>query len=211
MKTVVAWIQAFASAIGGPGLFIIAFLDSSFLSFPQVADLLVFSSVLDHPYWMVYYASLATLGSVLGCLSIYQLARKGGEAFIRRRFDGPMLTHATRLSQRYGVLSIVIPALLPPPAPFKIFVLLAGVSGMRPLPFAMSIAVGRGLRYFAIGLLTVWYGAAAKDYLLAHEGVVAYWVVGLAVAGLLFVLARYYFVRSRRSALTSVSEADIMP
>ncbi len=210
MKTVVAWIQAFASAIGGPGLFIIAFLDSSFLSFPQVADLIVVSAVLQHPYWMAYYAGLATLGSVLGCLSIYQVARKGGETFIRRRFHGPMLERATRLSQRYGALALFVPAILPPPAPFKIFVLLAGVSGMRPVPFALAIAAGRGLRYFGIGLLTVWYGAATMAFLEENERTVVYWILGLL--GVAFVLgALWYLIRGRHHALTSASEADIIP
>ena len=70
MKALLHAIQALATAIGGPGVFIIAFLDSSFLSFPEVPDGLVVSTVLAHPHWMVYYAGLATIGSVLGCLEI---------------------------------------------------------------------------------------------------------------------------------------------
>ena len=84
---------------------------------------------------------------------------------IRRRFHGRTLDRATRLIQRYGVLTLVIPAILPPPAPFKLFVLLAGVSGVRPVPFALSIAAGRGVRYFGIGLLSVWYGRQAVTFL----------------------------------------------
>ena len=92
MKALLHAIQALATAIGGPGVFIIAFLDSSFLSFPEVPDGLVVSTVLAHPHWMVYYAGLATIGSVLGCLALYLFFRKGGEALVRRRFNGPMLT-----------------------------------------------------------------------------------------------------------------------
>ena len=209
MKTVVAWIQAFATAIGGPGLFIIAFLDSSFLSFPEVNDLLVISMVAKYPHWMPYYAGLSTLGSVLGCLSIYYVARRGGEALVRRRFSGPALDRATRLSQRYGVLALLIPSLLPPPAPFKVFVLLAGVSGMAPLPFALTIAVGRGLRYFGIGLLTVWYGEQTRVFLESNGRAIAYWLAGLVAAGaILVVLVRHL---RRNAALTSATGADIMP
>jgi membrane protein YqaA with SNARE-associated domain len=208
MKTVLAWIQAFATAIGGPGLFIIAFLDSSFLSFPEVNDLLVISMVAKYPHWMPFYAGLSTLGSVLGCLSIYYPARRGGEALIRRRFSARTFDRATLLSQRYGVLALLVPSLLPPPAPFKIFVLLAGVSGMKPSPFALTIAIGRGLRYFGIGLLTVWYGEQARTFLEANGRSVAYWVAGLLVACVIvFVAVRHL---RRNGSLTSATGADIM-
>jgi membrane protein YqaA with SNARE-associated domain len=202
MKNFVAWIQAFAAGIGGPGLFIIAFLDSSFVSLPQVNDLLVISMVIQQPHWMPYYAAMATLGSVAGCLVLYYLARKGGDAFIRRRVHGRTLDRATRLVRKYGVLTLLISAILPPPAPFKLFVLLAGVSDVRALPFAASIAVGRGLRYFGIGLLSVWYGQRAVAFLETHGAMVA---VLVAVAAALGVAAWWLVRRYRRGepALTS--------
>jgi membrane protein YqaA with SNARE-associated domain len=210
MKTVLAWIKAFAAAIGGPGLFIIAFLDSSFLSFPQVNDLLVISMVIQHPYWMVYYAGMATAGSVAGCLSIYYVARKGGDALVRRRFKGRILERAHGLVERYGVLTLLVPAILPPPAPFKIFVLLAGASRMSVGPFAAAIAVGRGIRYFGIGLLTVWYGQRAMTFLEENGRMTA-----LAISGTIVVLGVVYLLwkrlRRRDAALTPPSGADIMP
>jgi membrane protein YqaA with SNARE-associated domain len=204
MKTFVTWIQTVAAAIGGPGLFIIAFLDSSFVSLPQINDLLVISMVIRHPYWMPYYALMATAGSVAGCLVIYFLARKGGDALLRKRFSGRSLERATRISQRYGVLALIVPALLPPPAPFKLFVLLAGVSGVRPVPFALAIAAGRGLRYFAIGVLSVWYGQAAVAFLETHGRAVAIWLaVAIVTAVVAWVLIRHF--RRREPALTSAS------
>ena len=210
MKTALAWIKAFAAAIGGPGLFIIAFLDSSFLSFPQVNDLLVISMVVQAPYWMVYYAGMATAGSVAGCLAIYYVARKGGDALVRRRFKGRLLERAHGLVERYGVLTLLVPAVLPPPAPFKIFVLLAGASRMRLGPFIGAIAVGRGIRYFGIGLLTVWYGQRAMTFLEENGRIAA-----LIVAGAIVLLGALYLLwkRFRRGddALTPASGADIMP
>lgn len=203
MKTFVTWIQTVAATIGGPGLFIIAFLDSSFISLPQINDLLVISMVIQHPYWMPYYALMATAGSVAGCLVLYGIARKGGDALIRKRFKGRTLDRATRLSQRYGVLALVVPAILPPPAPFKVFVLLAGVSGVKPVPFALAIAVGRGLRYFVIGLLSVWYGQAAVTFLETHGTTVAIWVaVAVVIAAVAWAVVRH---RRREPALTSAS------
>jgi membrane protein YqaA with SNARE-associated domain len=209
MKTVLAWIQAFAVAIGGPGLFIIAFLDSSFLSFPQVIDLLVVTSVLQHPHWMAYYAGISTLGSILGCLTIYSVARKGGEALLRRRFSSAAVDRAQAVSQRYGVFALLVPSLLPPPAPFKLFVLLAGVSGLAPVRFALTIAFGRGLRYFGIGLLTLWYGPQTLAFLETNGRTVAYWLAGIVVAGAIVALIWRQF-RRRQDVLTSPTSADII-
>ena len=210
MKTVLAWIKAFAAAIGGPGLFIIAFLDSSFLSFPQVNDLLVVSMVVQHPYWMPYYAAMATAGSVAGCLAIYYVARKGGDALIRRRFKGGLLERAHGLVERYGMLSLLVPAILPPPAPFKVFVLLAGASRMRLVPFVAAIAAGRGIRYFGLGLLTVCYGQRAMTFLEENGRTAA-----LAIAGATVALGAIYLLWKRRrrgnDSLTPAPGADIMP
>lgn len=202
MKSFLAWIQAFAATIGGPGLFIIAFLDSSFLSLPQVNDLLVIAMVLQHPERMPYYAAMATLGSVAGCLVLYLLARKGGEALARRRVSGARMARISALFQRYGVLALVVPALLPPPAPFKLFVLLAGAAGVRLWPFIMAVLIGRGLRYVVIGLLTVWYGRQAIEFVQAHGRETALYATGALVVG---VLAWYLWrhMRGRGEALTS--------
>jgi membrane protein YqaA with SNARE-associated domain len=210
MKTALAWIKAFATAIGGPGLFIIAFLDSSFLSFPQVTDLLIISTIVQHPSWMVYYAGMATAGSVAGCLAIYYVARKGGDALMRRRFKGRLLERAHRLVERYGVLTLLVPAILPPPAPFKIFVLLAGATGMSVRSFVAAIAVGRGIRYFGIGLLTVWYGQRAMTFLEENGRLAAGAIAGaIVVIGVIYVL--WMRLRRRDAALTPASGADIMP
>lgn len=202
MKSLIAWVQNVAAAIGAPGLFIIAFLDSSFLSLPQINDLLVVAMVLQHPERMPLYAAMATLGSIAGCLSLYLLARKGGDALIRRRFSGPRLEKATRTVQKYGVLAVLVPALLPPPAPFKLFVLMAGVSRVSLWPFVLSIAIGRGMRYFGIGLLTVWYGRQAVELLETRGREVALYAAGAAlVLGVAWALWRR--IRGRDAALTS--------
>ena len=102
MKTFLAWLQAFALAIGGPGLFIIAFLDSSFLSLPQLNDLLVVTMVVPHPARFAYYALMATLGSVAGCLALYGVGRRGGDALLRTRFGSGRMQRVTRIFQRAG-------------------------------------------------------------------------------------------------------------
>jgi membrane protein YqaA with SNARE-associated domain len=180
MKRLLAWVQSVAAAIGGPGLFIIAFLDSSFLSFPQVVDLLIITMAVQEPYRMVYYASMATAGSVSGCLALYVVARRGGDAWMHSRFRPDRLVRARAFFQRHGVLAVLFMSLLPPPAPFKLFVLLAGVSAMPWRRFAVTVAIGRSIRYFGEGLLAIWYGRQVFDFLQRHGRVVA--IIGLLVA-----------------------------
>jgi membrane protein YqaA with SNARE-associated domain len=189
----VEWIQGFAISLGGPGLFLIAFLDSSFLSFPEVNDLLIIWLTTQHPERMLYYALMTTLGSIAGCLALYTLARKGGEAFLRKRFHERHIDRAMDLFQRYGLLAVLIPSILPPPAPFKIFVLAAGVTRVKLTHFITAIAIGRGVRYFGEGLLAVWYGEAAADFLRDNAKPVA-----ISVAVVVFVGALAYILWQRR-------------
>lgn len=193
MSRIVAWVQTFALSIGGPGLFVVAFLDSSFLSLPEINDLLVVLLVIQHKERMAYYALLATLGSVAGCLVLYFLGRKGGEALVRRRFGGPRLDQAMALYQRYGVLAVAIPAILPPPSPFKVFVLLAGVARLPVAQFVSAVALARGLRYFGEGWLAVRYGDRALALLEEHGRTVSLVVVALVVAAV-----SIWLVRTRR-------------
>jgi membrane protein YqaA with SNARE-associated domain len=195
MRDLARAVEAFALGLGGPGLFLIAFLDSSFLSLPQANDILVVWMVLRHKERMLYYATMATLGSVAGCLVIYALARKGGEALLRRRVSGPQVDRALSAFRKYGLLAIIVPALLPPPAPFKLFVLSAGVAGMPLGTFTLAVAIGRGARYFLAGILTVWYGDAALDYLRAHGATVSAVLVAVVVMG---GVAYYALVQRRR-------------
>jgi membrane protein YqaA with SNARE-associated domain len=182
MHGLLEWIKAVAVSLGGPGLFIIAFLDSSFLSFPEVSDLLIIFLTVQHGERMPYYAVMTTIGSIAGCLVLYVIARKGGEAFLRRRFNPEYLERAMATFRRYGLLAILVPSILPPPTPFKIFVLAAGVAKVSPLQFILAIAIGRGTRYFGEGVLALYYGEHAADFLREHFREVA---LGLGLACLI--------------------------
>lgn len=172
-------------ALGGPGLFVIAFLDSSFISLPQINDFLVVLMVLQEPDWMPYYAAMATLGSIAGCYAIYYIAERGGEAFIRKRLKPGHVERALGLYKRHGLLALMIPAILPPPAPFKLFVLLAGVAKVRPLQFVTAIALARGARYLALGFLTIRYGEAAMELMQTRGREGALWLVAIIAVGAL--------------------------
>jgi len=183
MTGLISWAKGLVTAFGGPGLFIVAFLDSSFLSLPEINDILVIWMVTQHKERLIYYATMATLGSITGCFVLYVLARKGGEALLRKRFDAGRIERGMATVRRYGLLALLVPSILPPPAPFKVFVLLAGVVRVRPLHFALAIGIGRGLRYFGEGLLAVWYGDMALRYIDEHGDQVALATAVLVLVG----------------------------
>lgn len=190
-------MQASAVALGGPGLFLIAFLDSSFLSFPEVVDLLIIWLVTAHKERMLYYALLPTLGSMAGCFALYLVGRKGGEAFLRRRFSDSHVDHALAIFRRHGLLAVAVPSLLPPPVPFKPFVLAAGVAGVRPVDFLIAVGAGRGVRYFGEALLAVWYGERAAQFLRDNARPVS---LGLAAAVLAGGLAWIWYHKRKDRA-----------
>jgi membrane protein YqaA with SNARE-associated domain len=174
-------IVAFAGALGAPGLFLISFLDSSVLTFPVINDLLLIDLSIQHPGRMPLYAAMAALGSVLGCVVLYFIARKGGEAFFRRKAGtrGEAIRHWV---ERNGFGGMLVAALLPPPTPFKIFVFAAGVFEVPVWSFTSAVLLARVFRYFGMGYLAVRFGEQAMPYLAAHK-----WETGLAVVGLVAV------------------------
>ena len=176
-------VRGFALALGTPGLFLVAFLDSSVLPLPGITDILLVLMVTRNPGAMLWYVLTTVAGSVAGCLVLHYLGRKGGEAFVKKRFTGDKVERAMRALQRHGVIAVLLPSLLPPPSPFKIFVLLAGVVGIGAVRFAAAIAIGRGVRYLALGVLAVKYGDRATAYMREHGAVVSMAAVALLAVG----------------------------
>lgn len=193
MSGIVAAVQEWASELGGIGLFVIAALDSSFLSFPQVNDLLIIVLSTRYPERMPYYAGMTVLGSMLGCFMLYGVARRGGEVFLRKRLKGKYADRAIALYQKHGLLAVIVPSLLPPPVPFKVFVLLAGAASVSPVKFGLAIAIGRGIRYFGQGYLAVLYGERAAEFMKAHGT-----ELGLGLAAAAVVMAAIMLWLRRR-------------
>jgi len=193
----IAAITGWATGLGGVGLFMIAALDSSFLSFPQVNDVLVIVLSAKYPERMPYYAGMTTAGSVIGCFALFSVARRGGEVFLRKRLKGAYVDRALRLYQRFGLMAVVLPALLPPPIPFKVFVLLAGAADVAPWRFVLAVALGRGIRYFGQGYLAVVYGDHALDLARTYGPEFG---IGLAVVILIAAGAIFLIRRQRRAA-----------
>ena len=196
-------IGGLISGLGGFGIMVIAIGDSSFLSLPEGNDLLIVILSTGRSWGnMIYYVGMTIIGSVTGCLLLYTVGRKGGSPVLRRKFSERSLMRAERLFERYGVLTVLIPSMLPPPMPFKIFVLSAGVFRLKAPEFLTAVLIGRTIRYSMWGILAVLYGNSVKEYMqqnLHVIGVVLLGIFALAIAGML----AYYFYRVRLSRSSS--------
>jgi membrane protein YqaA with SNARE-associated domain len=192
IATFLSSIQDWAMTGGGLAMFVIALLDSSFLSFPQINDLLIIVLSTKNPARMPYYAGMTTIGSLIGCFMLYVVARRGGEAFMRKRIKGRQVDRAIGLYQKYGLLAVIVPALLPPPVPFKLFVLMAGAAAVSPVNFGVAILIGRGIRYFGQGYLAVLYGERAAEFMKQYGAQIGVGlaVVAVVVAGVVIRLRR---------------------
>jgi uncharacterized membrane protein YdjX (TVP38/TMEM64 family) len=139
---------------------------------------------------------MASLGSTLGCVLLYFIARKGGEAFFRRK-AGERANVIRRWVERNGFGGMLVAALLPPPTPFKIFVFAAGVFEVPLTSFASAISLARLVRYFGVGYLAVNYGNNALPFLAQHKVEVVIFLAVFAAAS--YGLSRW-MLRERPAA-----------
>ena len=192
-RKILVWLQGLVMAFGGGGLFVVTFFDSSILSFPFFPDAVLIELCISNHALMPYYATMAAVGSLSGCLVLYFVAEKAGEAFFHKHAGGKAQKIKEWVDDN-GFLSAFIPALLPPPFPFKPFILAEGVFQVPAKTFILAILLGRGLRYGVEGILAVRYGDAALDYLKSHGGAFALSVLVLVL--LIYVLTRFLFRHS---------------
>jgi membrane protein YqaA with SNARE-associated domain len=181
-------------ALGGTGVFLSALLDSSFVPLPLVTDLMVAELSSRNPMRMPYYAAMAALGSLAGCIWIYALARRGGQAYYRskpERAPGQI----RRWVQNYPLMSVLLPAVAPFPVPFKPFVVAQGVFQVPLVPFVVGTFLGRGALFFVEGFLGVRYGTTAKEFVLHQKSA----SIGMAVALLAVLVAVRWLPFGRRN------------
>jgi membrane protein YqaA with SNARE-associated domain len=182
LKTVSAKLGQFLALYGGWGLFGISFLDSSLVPLPSVNDLLLIHLSSQHPERAVFYALATTMGSIAGAYFMYGLAR-GGARFLWRRRSSVSFARAHRWLERNEFDAILVASLLPPPAPFKAFLIAAGALRVNVGRFGVALLVGRGLRFGAEALLAARYGAQAETYVKANFVWVSLAIVLLVVLG----------------------------
>lgn len=197
VTSALARLSEFLIAFGALGLFAVALLDSSFVPLPSSADALMLLLTAAYPKWMIFYALVATAGSALGCLILYYVSRRAGGRALKR-FSQSKQQRVKELIDRYDVLSVLVASLLPPPFPFKLFVVTAGVFHFSLTRFMMAIVIGRGFRFLLEGYLAIRYGAQAKVILARY-----YPWIGLGLATLIIVvfLMRGWSKRKPRAAV----------
>jgi len=169
---------------GGLGLFAISFLDSSFLFFPFINDILLIhlaSRHADHPWWVLMYAAECTTGSVAGAFVIYAIAHQGRRLW--REPSQQKMGRARLWLQRNEFLTILVSSLMPPPLPFKIFPIAAGAFRMDVTRLTVGLLVGRGLRFFVEAFVGMRYGAEAEAHIRRHMGWLSIVAIALIVGG----------------------------
>lgn len=179
-------------SLGGVGLFLSAFIDSSFVPLPLVTDLLLMEFSSRHPLRMPYYASMAAIGSLAGCIWIYWLARKGGQAYYRKTQGHPP-GRIRKYLQNYPMASVFLPAVAPFPVPFKPFVIAQGVFQVPFATFVIGTLLGRGSLFFVEAFLGARYGAAAKQFLIEQKW--ASIAVTAALVAIFFLVRRLMALR----------------
>lgn len=179
--------------LGATGLFAIALLDSAFVPLPGGPDAAMIILSAAAPSWMPLYAFAATMGSTIGCAVLYLIARRAG-ASILKRVSPERRDRVENLLGRYDMLAVMVPAVLPPPFPFKPFVLCAGVFKLKIWRFVVAIFIGRAARFLIEGWLAVTYKEEAKEIIGRHGLKV---LIGVAAVLLVFFVVKFY--RSRRS------------
>ena len=171
---------------GAFGLFVVALLDSTFVPLPSSADALMIVLSTTHPSWMLLYAFMATAGSALGCWILYLVSRRAGARALNR-FSERRQHRVKSLIEKYDMIAVLVATLLPPPFPFKLFVVTAGVFRFSLLRFMLAIVAGRAFRFLLEGYLAVRYGAQAKEIVAKYYP----WIgLGLVAAILVFVLVK---------------------
>ncbi|MDT5272224.1 MAG: hypothetical protein QOH49_4410 [Acidobacteriota bacterium] len=209
LAELVRWLHDFISEVpiyvAAPAMILIGALDSSLLSLPEINDYLVVARCYSDPKSVFYFPLFAATGSVLGCLILYTIMRRGGQAVMRRRFSAENIAKVERAYARFGFLALAVPALLPPPMPFKIFVATAGALEYPRWRFILTVMIARSVRYIIEGTLAVFYGEQVLVFMRENglyilSGVGALLVLG--VGG--YVLVKH--VRAPRKTAVELAE-----
>jgi membrane protein YqaA with SNARE-associated domain len=203
LKTIAQWLEQYIVSVplyvAGPAMVLIATLDSSLLSLPEINDYLVVARCYKYPSAVFYFPLFAAAGSVLGCLLLYTIMRRGGQALLRKRFRADRIERVEKAYARFGVFAIAIPAILPPPLPFKIFVATAGTLEYPRWKFLLTVMVARSFRYYVEGTLAVFYGTRVLEF-MKDNGLL---LVSVVAGVILFALLIYVLVNRRKTQRAS--------
>ena len=208
LRAIARWLELYVIGmplyLAAPAMLIIGALDSSLLSLPEINDYLVVGRCIKNNSAVFYFPLFAAAGSVLGCLLLYTIMRSGGQALLRKRFSLQSIRRVERAYARFGFLAIAIPAILPPPLPFKIFVATAGTLEYPRWKFLLTVMLARSFRYYVEGILAVFYGRRVLVF-FKDNGLV---IISIVAALLLIGVIIYLFVNRGRSKDDRVEELE---
>jgi len=193
------WLLSF-----GPfGLLAIAFLDSVLVPIPGGVDAMLLLLAAARPSWLLIYVAAAMIGSTAGCVGLYKISERAGHRALNK-FSEKKQKRVKDLIDRYDVLSVLVASVLPPPFPFKLFVISAGVFRLNVLRFTIAIAVGRTFRYLLEGYLAARYGDRAKEILAHYYPSIG---IGVAVLIIIFFVAKSLLKRGSQPEAVSGVES----
>lgn len=193
-------ISQYLISFGPFGLFAIAFLDSVMVPMPGGVDAVLLLLAAARPSWLLIYVAAATIGSTIGCVALYRLSQRAGKKALSR-FSESKQKRVKDLLDRYDVMSVLVASLLPPPFPFKLFVVSAGVFRLNLMRFTLAVAGGRTFRYLLLGYLAARYGDQAKELLTRYYPAIG---ITLAVLIVLFFVAKALMRQSGKNQPSGV-------
>ena len=190
-----AWILHLLAPLGIWGVFAIAFADSALLGMP--VDAIVAVYVYKDHRQLLFYVLMAALGSTVGSIPLYVIGYLGGEKVLRKRITEERFLKIHHSFEQHEFWALMFPGMLPPPMPFKIFVLAAAVFEMRFRDFLAAIFAGRFVRFLILSLLVLWIGPQAVELLGTLFRRHIYWVLGAVAFGVVIGLLRWWSRRRR--------------
>lgn len=186
-------------SLAAPLMIFIGALDSSLLSLPEVNDYITIARVANNPHEVYYFPLFPAIGSMVGCLLLYHIAKRG-EQFVSRRFHPRQLDRVKGIYRRWGLIALIIPALLPPPMPFKVFVVTAGVLGYPVGRFALVIMIARTIRYYFWGTLAYFFRDEVRKMIDWLGGNMLEILLAVLIVLAIFLIIRWYFKRLRSAS-----------
>jgi membrane protein YqaA with SNARE-associated domain len=179
-----AWIMAALAPLSGVwAVFLVGLIDASIFGIPL--DPIIAYYVAHDPRKCILYSVMAATGSALGSTVPYLIGYKGGEALLVKKLGPKRFARMHALSEKYGDMALIIPALMPPGFPFKAFELMAGVTEMGYLHFELAIFAGRMLRFLILGALVIAYGPEILSFMteaFRHHRWLTFGVIAATVA-----------------------------
>ena len=196
-------LKTWVLGLGGPGLIVVGLVDSSVIPIPGGMDVFTILLTAQRRDLWLYYGAMATVGAVVGGYVTYRLSKKGGKAGLEKEIGNARAEKVYQKFEKEGFSTIFFGSMIPPPFPMVPLLMAAGVLQYEPKKFLTALALGRGIRFFAVALLGRVYGTAIMGWLGRYYEPFLYTLIALAVLGGIaaFVYFKWYRKRHEQHAV----------